>query len=63
MLRMTKGAGESSLRLTSGASARARSAAASRRRRKEPGHSNDVFARAFADALQDILKEERRRAA
>jgi hypothetical protein len=34
-----------------------------RRRRSHSNDSNDEFVRAFADALRDILHDERRRAA
>ena len=61
MQRMTKGAepAESSWRLSEG-----RSGAKSRRRRAPGrGELNSLFVMAFADALRDILKDERQRAA
>lgn len=35
----------------------------SRRKRSVPPEANQTFVRAFADALRDILRHERRRAA
>jgi hypothetical protein len=58
MSRMAKGRGEDS---------RVQLSAASRRKRsgegRSPNERNARFVRAFADALRDILRHERRRAA
>ena len=56
MTRMTKGRGE---RGSQGVGLDTRT----RRGRRAPTDPNEAFLRAFADALRDILREERRRAA
>jgi len=56
MRTMAKGAGDRSPKLSGGPPLRSR-------RRRGSSDSNGHFVRAFADALRDILREERRRAA
>ncbi len=54
MSRMAKGRGEQS---------RVQLSAESRRKRPVSGQTHSRFVRAFADALRDILRHERQRAA